>query len=416
MKTAKRRSAFLTAVIVIVTVILLGTMIAMTFIALNDNKSPSDISDADSSIVDITDSDPSVTVSDVGSEPVSDEDVSDEVSEEISDVIADVSDEVSEDVSQDEEEELFHGWIINRYGYTYVYNDTGLVQFNYKNTAMDRYVNSLNSLAELLPENVNIFNMLAPVHSTFIDIPQEIYVADNFYNASQTAFVSVIEKKLNERIKDIPIIGKLERRYDDGQYIFFRTDNNWTPLAAYYAYCEFCEAKGISAYSRSSFITRSIEGYLGSFYNATGSVQMADNPDAFEYYYPYAGVDCTLVVDDNGIIYTSYRLSGNEVTSANAYNVFLGMDAATYTVTSSAEGGAILVIGDSSVPPIMPFLASHYSTVYYVNPLEYNGNISDYISDKSIDDVLTMCYTTNAVSGDYVPSFNIVTGATAVGE
>ncbi|HBR30975.1 MAG TPA: hypothetical protein DD733_02715, partial [Clostridiales bacterium] len=46
--------------------------------------------------------------------------------------------------------------------------------------------------------------------------------------------------------------------------------------------------------------------------------------------------------------------------------------------------------------PFVPFLVSHYSEIHYVNPNYYSGDISAYISENGIEEVLFMSYVTNA--------------------
>lgn len=72
--------------------------------------------------------------------------------------ISDVSDDISlneaesstEENKNESEPEIKHGWVINEYGYTYLYGNCGYEQFNYKSTALERYSASLNSFASLI--------------------------------------------------------------------------------------------------------------------------------------------------------------------------------------------------------------------------------------------------------------------------
>ena len=101
-----------------------------------------------------------------------------EISVETSSEVTDVFNESVESV--EDSDEIFHGWIINEYGYTYIYDNSGYEQFNYKASALNRYVNSINSLSEALPKTTRFFNITVPVSSTFVSIPKEIYANDNF--------------------------------------------------------------------------------------------------------------------------------------------------------------------------------------------------------------------------------------------
>lgn len=372
----------------------------------------------------------SVSVSDVSavmSKEESQIESVEDVSIEISDVFAE-SDVVSEpkdesDTSTAEPIETLHGWIINNLGYTYIYDNSGYEQFNYKNSALERYINSINNIAAVLPESVKVFNITAPVSSTFADIPREIYVNDNFFNSSQTAFVSNVESKLDESILNIPIVSLLEEMYDNGEYVFYRTDRNWTALAAYKAYNEFCGAAGFDPYSLEEHEQISAGKYLGSFYNAISFDNesgkndkyieyLCKTPDEVIAYKCIKDVKTSLTIYTNENVYTNYSLCENEVSLTNAYDVFLGREAERYEIMSSANGGNLLIIGDSSVYPMVSFLASHYRKIDIINPSLYNGNVKEFLNGREYDHALIMCYSTNAVSGQYVPSLNIFAGVT----
>ena len=103
--------------------------------------------------------------------------------------------------------------------------------------------------------------------STFASIPREIYTTDNFYNQAQSSFVSTVTSQTNERLSPIPIVDLLETNYDDGQYVYYRTDKNWTADGAYLAYSAFCEARGFDVVPIMSFSKNTMNGFLGSFYN-----------------------------------------------------------------------------------------------------------------------------------------------------
>ena len=310
------------------------------------------------------------------------------------------------------ENEIKHGWVINEYGYTYVYGDTGYLQFNYKNSAFNRYVNALNSLADSIDDEVNIYNIIAPVSTTFADIPREIYTADDFYNLGQSKFVSNVGKNLNERIINIPIVDILETAYDNGEYVFFRTDKNWTSAAAYKAYAAFCAASGTTAYSSASFPKLEIPNFLGSFYDATKSEEMLNNPDTIVCYSTLPSVNAALTIYDDKSVFASYTAGKGTFARNYGYNVFLGMsDASLYELKTTAKSSKkLLIIGDSSAAPLSLLLASHYSQIDILDPSSYDGNLKSLLTDHEFDDILTICYSVNAVSGDFVPALSKFSG------
>ena len=304
------------------------------------------------------------------------------------------------------DEEISHGWIINEYGYTYVYNGCGFEQFNFKTSALERYINSFDNLVNVLPEQTRIFNITVPVSSTFASIPREIYTNDNFYNQSQSAFVSTVASKNNKKIIDIPIVSLLQEHYDNDEYLFFKTDKNWTSLAAYYAYRAFCENAEFDSYSLENYVKRDMGDYLGSFYHATKLSSMYESPDSLVCYSTLPTVKTSLTVYDGELVYSDYALCNNKVSLYSGYNVFLGRSAARYEINTTSKGGSVLIIGDTSAHPIVPFLATHYSKIDIIDPRKFDKPLNEFLSEREYDDCITMCYSTNAISGEYIPAFN----------
>lgn len=305
-----------------------------------------------------------------------------------------------------------HGWVINERGYTYVYGNAGYEQFNYKPTALMRYVNSLNSLSEIVPENVRMFNMIAPVSSTFADIPREVYTADGFYNAAQGDFVQAVGAKLNVRITNLNVIPSVKSLYDAGDYVFFRTDRNWTPEAAYAAYAEYCAAAGLSRYSSNSFPKNEAGTFLGSFYKATENEDMKNTPDSIVCFCPIPALCAKLTVYSGDSVYECFVPGKNSFSQTEGENVYFGMKSGRYSISTSVDNGRkLLIIGDSSSYPLAMFLSAHYSLVEIVEPEYFKQPFEEYLTNNRFDDILTVCYSTSAVNGDYVPVFNLMTGA-----
>jgi len=324
---------------------------------------------------------------------------SDEKSHDISEELNETSEETSNTDSLDTStntDELIHKWVINNMGYTYIYGDTGLEQFNANESTMERYANTINTLKKTLPGNVKVFNILVPTNVEFVDIPRKIYSEDNFYNSSQMNTINGIIDKLDKDIVTVNIYDTLSSKKDE--YLYFRTDINWTSLAAYYAYCDFASAAGFSPVNLNDFDKETYEGFLGRFYSATNEPSLAKNPDIIEYYLTDKNNSCNLTVYNKGVTYSNYSLVGNEVSSkANGYNVFLGIEAEHHKITTGAANNKkLLIVSDTSAAAFIPFLVEEYSEIHYVNPNLYKNKISDLVAQNGIGQVLFMNYITNA--------------------
>ena len=67
-------------------------------------------------------------------------------------------------------------------------------------------------------------------------------------------------------------------------YLYYRSDHHWTALAGYYAYKEFCKAKGIQFNDLNAYEKVTFDNFLGSFYTHTKDEGIASNPDVVEAY------------------------------------------------------------------------------------------------------------------------------------
>ena len=47
-----------------------------------------------------------------------------------------------------------------------------------------------------------------------------------------------------------------------------------------------------------------------------------------------------------------------------------------------------------------------------IDPEEYKGDLEGFLVGRKFDDVISMCYSTNAVNGSFIPSFNKFIGVT----
>ncbi len=313
------------------------------------------------------------------------------------------------EISLEISEEDIEGWVINGYGYTYVYEGVGYEQFNFSTSSLNNYANLLNRLPGLLKNNQTVYNISVPVSATFVDIPNEIRERDNYYNSYQSTFVSTLNSKLNENVVNIPIINEIEEKYNDGEYIFFRSDRNWTQIGAYIAYISYCEKVGLTPYSLENFKMIGSNDYLGCFYLATKSKSMENNPDKLLCYSTVPTINTTLTIYDNGMVYENYKLCDNKISQYDAYDIFLGTTAGRYEINTTSNGGNLLIIGDSSIFPIVPFLASHYNKIDIICPEYFDSTLEAFLKNRYYDSVLTMCYTTNAVNGNYIPSIKNLT-------
>jgi hypothetical protein len=212
--------------------------------------------------------------------------------------------------------------------------------------------------------------------------------------------ISSIEKA-NSKVKCINVCQNLVNHNDE--YIYFRTDHHWTALGAYYAYEEFCKAKGIKPTPVSDYETMEFPDFLGTLYSGSGQASaLGDNPDTVIAYIPKATNDMTFIGHDN-VEYTWNVIEDVSDWEANSkYNCFIGGDEpfATIENPNKTDGSACVIVKESFGNAFVPFLVDHYQYTYVVDHRylsiysKYENDFVKMVQDKNIQDVILLNTTT----------------------
>lgn len=312
------------------------------------------------------------------------------------------------------EEPFLHGWVINSRGYTYLYGNLGVEQFNYSDQTFDRFLNAAVGISAQVPDGTSVFCMPIPTTIGFLysEIPDEIKKSDDFFNSSQKTFLDTVEDRLPKRVSFVPLYDAFCDALQNDEELFFRTDRNWTADAAFLAYKAFCKAAGNPATSKDIYQKCSYPGFLGSFYKATGASSLESYPEVFSYYCNEDTDACEVTLYEGQNVFKSYRLTGNGfLDPCDAYLSYLGTEGAYFKIKSPClTEQKLLIIGDESCAAMIPFLIQNYSEIHYVNPLRYRGDLLDIFTDNKFKDILIASYLTNAVKGDFPVFLETIAG------
>lgn len=294
-----------------------------------------------------------------------------------------------------DQEESYRGWIINNLGYSYIYNDRAIQQFNGTTKTAKTYAQTLNNLEQYI-STPRVYSIIVPTQVEYIDIPVSVMAEDNFYCTSQAdaIYTSI---SFYQDITAVNITELLSAHRDE--YLYFKTDYNWTADAAYYAYLAFCDTTDIVPIQKENYEKIEFNNYLGWFYTATKSKVLLDNADTIVYYRTETEYPCYITVEQDGHKTYSLKYSGTELTVENGYDIFIGKEQALYNFETRAKGGSLLIVGDTSVHAFLPFLMPHFSEIIFYDPLCFEEDQS--YSLPQTDYVLFMAYATNANSKTY---------------
>lgn len=268
---------------------------------------------------------------------------------------------------------------------TVVVDDAGYELYNYVNSAASRYAKAVNKLTKNLDSRVKVYDLVAPT-SVGITFPDNRKKKIN--SSDQKEALDNIEKKLSGREEFVPLYDILMQHRKE--YIFFRTDHHWTSLGAYYAYCAFCEAKGIMPNELSSYEKKTSEGFLGTFYRDSNQNKNL-RVDTLESFYPISkNLSLEYTTADGNSISASVIADAEKYSASLKYCVYIAGDN-PYTVIRNKDkkdGSSCIVVKESYGNAFVPFLADHYQTIYVIDYRYWEGKLRSFIKKKKSKEVI----------------------------
>ena len=284
-------------------------------------------------------------------------------------------------------------------GGVYIVGDTGFEMYNYVDSLAKNYGEIVTSVADQLSGVSTVYALAVPL-SSGITLPDALY--SDIPGSDQAQAEKDILAAMGKNVKTVPLHDVMMSHR--GEYIYFRTDHHWTGLGAYYAYREFCGAKGVTPHALSEYEVSQYDGFLGSFYNDGGKPDaMKNNPDVVTAYHPistearmqYGKSDSDLTAGK--IIYDE-----SEASAGLKYGAFI-MGDNPYTVISNpdlSDGSSCVVVKESFGNAFVPFLVDHYQTVYVIDYRYYSGSVVDFAKTNKATDVIFV-NNLSAIRGSY---------------
>ena len=285
-------------------------------------------------------------------------------------------------------------------GGVYVVGNTGYEMYNYVGSLAEKYQQIVNGVADDLSGTATVYVMAIPL-SSGITLPDSLY--RDIPGSDQAQAEKDILAGMGNNVKTVALHDTLMAHRNE--YIYFRTDHHWTALGAYYAYAQFCAAKGITPHELSEYEISQYPGFLGSFYNDSGKPDaMAATPDTVNAYHPLSADAHMEYGSGENSSLTGGKVIFDESTAAASlkYGTFI-MGDNPYTVIENpdlTDGSACIVVKESFGNAFVPFLVDHYQTVYVVDYRYYGGSVTALARSKNVSDVLFV-NNLSAIRGSY---------------
>ncbi len=198
-------------------------------------------------------------------------------------------------------------------------------------------------------------------------------------------------------------------RAHQDEYIYYRTDHHWTTLGAYYAYVDYCEAKGFAPISLDELEANEVEDFYGTYYSKCKKPgQKADvitwydvSVDSFQFTGDVKNEALTAqgkVTEWNGIpmisVNSMYQLEQFE--TRDKYAAFTwGNNGLTQIVTGhnrnpGEKPSRLLLIKDSFANSMVPFLTYHYDEIWIVDPRSTPVSMKTLLTENEFDDIFVL--------------------------
>ena len=285
-------------------------------------------------------------------------------------------------------------------GGVYVVGSAGYEMYNYVGSLAEKYQSTVNAVADSLSGVSQVYAMAIPL-SSGITLPDELF--SDIPGSDQAQAEKDILAGMGQNVKTIPLHDVMMSHRTE--YIYFRTDHHWTALGAYYAYVQFCTAKGITPHNLSDYEVSQFPGFLGSFYNDGGKPDaMKNDPDTVNAYHPVSATASMKYGDNENSTLTGGQVIFDESTASASlkYGTFI-MGDNPFTVIENPEvsnGESCIVVKEPFGNAFVPFLVDHYQTVYVVDYRYYSGSVTQLARDKGVKDVLFV-NNLSAIRGSY---------------
>lgn len=149
-----------------------------------------------------------------------------------------------------------------------------------------------------------------------------------------------------------------------------RTDHHWTALGAYYAYQDYCRARGTEpADLEKDFTAVEYPGFLGSFYSDSGKNAALAGGDTVTAYKPNDTNSLRFTASDGSSVQWMVVSDVSTWNASSKYSCFIGGDN-PWTVIENpnkTDGSTCIVVKESFGNAFVPFLVPDYQKVYVVD-------------------------------------------------
>ncbi len=271
----------------------------------------------------------------------------------------------------------------------------GMELYNEGEGLSEFYGTEINAMKDRLGNKINVYSMIVPTACEF-------YCPSNL--RSRITSQEEVQTNVHDMLVNVEEVNVFPTlRNHNAENIYFRTDNRWTGLGAYYAGKVFAKKAGVPYADISDYNAKTISTeYVGNLSDSVDNIGQADlnaNPDTFIYYEPKCRF--TTHYYDEEFEYLGENKFFEEVPDSLYDSYYKGGYYCLKLSTTVNSARKLIIVKDSFGTVLAPFLTSSFSEIYVVDADYLEANLVEMIEEFCITDVLYL-FNTFSVTGSRV--------------
>ena len=226
-----------------------------------------------------------------------------------------------------------------------------------------------------------------PVYFALIPTAAEIWADKLPTGAPNDSQRDLIDRLYHEvNLKTVDIYSALAAHREEP--IFYRTDHHWTALGAYYGYTAVAEAMGFVPVPLDAYPEKPVtEEFYGTEWSNSGFSWV--RPDRITAYVEQGKAAVTNYPQGQAVPAMLYDES--KLDEIDKYAYFYGGNTPRLTVETGNAGPKLLILRDSYMDSLSPFLFPHFSEIQHLDLRYYRTGFREFLSGQDFDAIL-VCY------------------------
>lgn len=246
------------------------------------------------------------------------------------------------------------------------------------------YQKNLKSIKKFCKDNseLNCFMLVAPNGAEIM----KKKLPSGAVDSSQRIWMNELQEIMSKHLTWIDVAETL--REHAAEELYYRTDNHWTTLGAYYAFQSAMDDLEIKSDHMVEYKKYAItEEFTGNLAAKSGFKR--GKKEKIYMYIPKNDDTKYVAEYKDDDLKSASLYSSKALNTKKKYDVFLNGTQSQITIrTTSSDKRRLLVLKNDYANCFVPFLTPYYREIVVIDPVLWNGDLTELIDEENITDVL----------------------------